>query len=84
MLGLNSTGGAFLGHVGLRRVSWRLQRKPVLAVCLHWSEEAAPPPGCVPPRDGDLEAGSQAGGMLARTWQRSLPGLESEVYGVYD
>lgn len=33
----------------------------MLAVRLHWPEEVAPPPGCVPLRDGDLEAGSQAG-----------------------
>lgn len=56
----------------------------MLAVCLHWPGEVAPPHGCVPALDGDLEAGSQAGGMPPRTWQQSPPGLEPGGYGVYD
>lgn len=45
----------------------------MLAVCLHWPGEVAPPPGVCP--CARLETWRlPAGRMLARTWQRSLLG----------
>lgn len=49
----------------------------MLAGCLHWPGEVAPPPGCVPARV-QRPRGSQAGGMLARTWQGGSQGWGSE------
>lgn len=49
----------------------------MLAGCLHWPGEVAPPPGCVSAR-GQRPRGSQAGGMLARTWQGGSQGWGSE------
>lgn len=48
------------------------ERKPVLAGCLHWPGEVAPPPGCVPAREPETW---RLAPKLAGCW----PGLGSGI-----